>query len=173
MRPLVVVFGLSGSGKSFLSRLLHEELGYEWLRSDVIRKELMGLLPQEEAKAPFGEGIYREEITKRVYEELVRRARRLLEEGKRVVMDATFLKSWQRKLVKDSFEDVLFLLATASEEEIKKRLSRRKDVSDADFGVYLKQKEFFEYPEDVDFVEVNTEKSSEELLSVLKNLVED
>jgi len=128
MKNLVVVFGLSGSGKSFLSRILHEELGYEWLRSDVIRKELMGISPKQKAKAEFGRGIYREEITRKVYEEMVRRAKDLVSEGKRVVLDATFLKKWQRDLVRVNFDNPLFILAGASEEEIRRRLSKRKDV---------------------------------------------
>ncbi len=173
MRNLVVVFGLSGSGKSFLSRILHEELGYEWLRSDVVRKELMGLSPEQKAKAEFGKGIYTEDITRRVYREMVRRAKELVAEGKRVVLDATFLRRWQRDLVRENFKKPLFILASASEEEIRRRLSKRKDVSDADFSIYLKQKEIFEPPEEVEYVDVNTERGREELLSVLKDLVKD
>ncbi|WP_457601219.1 AAA family ATPase [Hydrogenivirga sp.] len=173
MRSPVVIFGLSGSGKSFLARILHDEFGYEWLRSDVIRKEIMGLKPEESARATFGGGIYTEDITRRVYEELIKRAKELSRKGKPVVLDATFLKRWQRELVRKNFEDALFILATAGEEEIKRRLSDRKDVSDADFSIYLKQKEVFEYPSEITFVEVNTERSREELISVLKDLVED
>jgi len=173
MRDVVVIFGLSGSGKSFLSKILHEELGYEWIRSDVLRKEMMGLDPQEKAKAGFGEGIYKEEITKKVYEEMIRRAKELLSEGKKVVLDATFLKRWQRDLVREAFENPLFVLATASEKEIERRLSTREDVSDADFSVYLRQKEVFEPPEEVPHLTLSTEKGKEELLSVLKELVED
>ncbi len=173
MRSLVVVMGLSGSGKSFLSRILHEEFGYEWLRSDVIRKELAGMDPGERATAGFGKGIYTEDMTRRVYEEMVRRAKELLSQGKRVVLDATFLRRWQRDLVRKSFERPLFILATASEEEIRRRLSRRKDVSDADFGIYLKQKEVFEPPDEVPFVEISTERSREGLVSILEDLVKD
>ncbi len=173
MRSLVVVMGLSGSGKSFLSRILHEEFGYEWLRSDVIRKELVGMDPGEKAGAEFGRGIYTEEMTRRVYEEMVKRARELLSQGKRVVLDATFLKRWQRDLVRESFERPLFILATASEEEIRKRLSEREDVSDADFRIYLKQKEVFEPPDEVPFVEISTERSREELVSILEDAVKD
>ena len=165
--------GLSGSGKSFLSRILHEELGYEWLRSDVIRKELAGIDPQEEAKADFGKGIYTEDMTRRVYEEMVKRARELVSQGKKVVLDATFLRRWQRDMVRENFERPLFILATAGEEEIRRRLSGREDVSDADFEVYLRQKEIFEPPEEVPFVEISTERSREELLSILKDIVED
>ncbi len=171
MRNPVVVFGLSGSGKSFLSSLLHKHFGYEWLRSDVIRKELAGIKPEERAKAEFGKGIYTEDMTRRVYEEMVRRAKELTKEGKRVVLDATFLKRWQRELVLRSFEKPLFILAWAPEEVIKERLSKRRDVSDADLSIYLKQKEVFEKPEEVDYVKVNTNRSVEELIEELKRII--
>lgn len=173
MKRAVVIFGLSGSGKSFLARILNEEFGYAWVRSDVVRKELAGLRPEQVAKSEFGKGIYTEEMTRRVYEEMVKRAEELVRKGKRVVLDATFLKRWQRELVKSRLREALFILATASEEEIRRRLSKRKDVSDADFAIYLKQREVFEPPKEVDYVEVNTERSEEELRSILKDLVDN
>ncbi len=173
MKKVVVIFGLSGSGKSFLSRILHEEFGYEWLRSDVIRKELAGKDPHESARADFGKGIYTQDMTKRVYQEMVERAKSLVSKGKRVVLDATFLKRWQRDLVRRNFKDALFILATADEEEIKRRLSSRKDVSDADFSIYLKQKEVMEPPSEVDYIEINTQKSREELRSILEKLIQN
>ena len=171
MKNPIVVFGLSGSGKSFLSSLLYKHFGYEWLRSDVIRKELAGIKPQQSAKTDFGKGIYTEDITRRVYGEMVRRAKELTKKGKKVVLDATFLKRWQRDLVLNSFENPLFILAWAPEEVIKERLSKRKDVSDADFGIYLKQKEVFEEPKEIDYVKVNTDKSPEELIKELEKII--
>ncbi|AAC07427.1 AAA family ATPase [Aquifex aeolicus] len=171
MRELVVIFGLSGSGKSFLASILHEKCGYEWLRSDVIRKQLAGLKPEESAKADYGKGIYTKEITKKVYEEMVKRAKELIDRGKKVVLDATFIKRWQRELVLKNFKDPFFILAFAPEEVIKERLKSRKDVSDADWNIYLKQKEEFEAPEEIDYCVINTNKSKEELESRLKKLL--
>ncbi len=173
MVPVVVVFGLSGSGKSFVAKMLREEFGYEWLRSDVVRKELAGLRPEESARAEFGKGIYTEEMTRKVYEEMVRRAKELLAQGKRVVLDATFLKRWQRELVKSNFDRPLFILTCASEEEIKRRLSSRRDVSDADFSIYLRQKEVFEPPEEISYVKLWTERSKEEIRRLLEDLLEN
>ncbi|WP_461828652.1 AAA family ATPase [Aquifex sp.] len=45
-----------------------------------------------------------------------------------MVLDATFLKRWQRELVLKNFENPLFILAWAPEEVIKERLSKREDV---------------------------------------------
>jgi len=159
--------GLSGSGKSFLARILHEEFGFEWIRSDLIRKELAGV--KGIAKAGFGEGIYTEDWTRRVYREVINRAKKLKELSKNVVIDATFLKEWQRSMAREELGEVIFILAFASEEEIKRRLSEREDISDADFEIYLKQKEVFEEPKDV--IKINTEKSREELKGELKRIL--
>ncbi|MCS7262326.1 MAG: AAA family ATPase [Aquificaceae bacterium] len=166
---IVVLMGLSGSGKSFLSRILHEDLGFEWLRSDQIRKELAGIDPNTKASADYRQGIYSQEWTKRVYQELMRRAQQIAEQGKDVVLDATFLESWQRNLVRDSFPQALFLLAQAEEKEILKRLRDRKDISDAGVEVYLKQKESFTPPSYA--IPVNTQRSREELKVALQEIL--
>lgn len=98
---IVVVMGLSGSGKSFIAKILHEEFGFEWIRSDAIRKELAGVEEGRHVKVGFGEGIYSEDWTKRVYQEMIKRAEQIHSRGKDVVLDATFLKDWQRNMVKD------------------------------------------------------------------------
>lgn len=167
---IVVVMGLSGSGKSFLASLLHEEFGFEWIRSDQVRKELAGIEPTQKVKVPYGEGIYSQEWTKKVYREMVKRAKEKAEEGKDVALDATFLEEWQRNLVKEEFKDALFLLAFAQEEEIIRRLKSRKDISDADIEVYLKQKERFVPPAYA--IPINTQRSKEELRAVLLELLQ-
>jgi gluconokinase len=170
---LIVVFGLSGSGKSFLARLLAEHFGFKWIRSDEVRKRLAGLDPQVSAKAPFGEGIYTEEMTRRVYEEMARLAGENLAKGQWVVVDATFLKRWQRELFRKKFGDALFVFAQCPEEEILRRLEGRKDISDADVEIYKKQKEEFEFPEGESYIPLRTDRSPEELLEGLKDLLKD
>lgn len=166
---IVVVMGLSGSGKSYLAKLLHRYWGFEWIRSDEIRKKLAGIEPTKHIRAAFGEGIYSQDWTERVYSQMVKMAEDLVKEGKKVVLDATFLKEWQRELVKSAFPDAIFLLAEASDETIRRRLREREDISDATEEIYLKQKEVFERPSYA--VVVNTEKSEEELRELLQNLL--
>ena len=173
MKRVVVVFGLSGTGKSFVARILHEEFGYVWIRSDEIRKELAGISPEQSARAPFGEGIYTEEMTRRVYEEMVRKAEDVIREGKRVVLDATFIKGWQRDLVRARLPDTFFIQTLCDEKEVRRRLSTRVDVSDADFGIYQRQKEVLEKPLGERVVELRTDRPAEEIVSELKDLLED
>lgn len=125
----IATIGFSGSGKSYISSILNK-YGFNWLRTDAIRKELFG-------------SIYDEDTTKKVYQELIKRASLY----KNAVLDGAFLKKWQRELVINAFkEEYFFILIKAKEEDIKKRLTTRKDISDADFNVYLLQKNTFEPP---------------------------
>ena len=149
-RNLVVLIGLSGSGKSYVAKRLSEKYDYKVLRSDIIRKELFGLKPQQSAKASYGKGIYTEEATKKVYKTLIERAKELINRGEKVVLDATFLKRWQRELVLSNFPNALFVWVWAPEDVVIERLKKRKgDVSDADISVYLKQKVAFEIPQEL------------------------
>lgn len=168
---IIVVMGLSGSGKSFLARILHEEFGFEWLRSDVIRKELAGLKPFQKIKVGYGESIYSKEWTEKVYKEMIRRAKEYVDKGKNVVLDATFLQEWQRQMVRDAFPDVIFLLAYADENLILERLRKRQDVSDADVEVYLKQKESFVPPNYA--IAINTNRTKQELMAVLQEIIQE
>ena len=145
-RRLVVLIGLSGSGKSYIARYL-EKFGYTVLRSDEIRKLLAGINPYTNAKSEFGKGIYTEEMTKKVYQTMVSKAKEILSHGGKVVLDATFLKNWQRELVLRNFPSATFIWVWAPEEVVIQRLKTRKgDISDADVSVYRKQKEIFEPP---------------------------
>lgn len=166
---IVVLVGLSGSGKSFLASILHEEFGFEWLRSDRIRKEMAGLSAEEKVKAGYCEHIYSPDWTRKVYEELIKRAEKAEKSGRDVVLDATFLEEWQRTLVKERFPEAVFLFVWADEPEIVRRLRERKDISDADLEVYIKQKSKFTPPDYA--IPVNTQKSREELRAVLRDIL--
>lgn len=90
-RPLVlIVGGLSGTGKSTLAAAVAETLGVELLRTDVIREELFTINAE-----PTGldQGIYRPELRRQVYDEMLLRAARMHAEGVSVVLDGTFAET--------------------------------------------------------------------------------
>ncbi len=168
---IVVLIGLSGSGKSFVANILHREFGFEWIRSDQIRKEMAGIEPTQRVKVGFSEGIYSEDWTKRVYERMLALAEEKLKEGKKVVLDATFLRAGQRERVKERFPSAVFIWVVAKEEEVLKRLSSRQDISDAGVETYLRQKEIFEPPEGVPTLDTSEkEHKVKEKLRELLNL---
>jgi uncharacterized protein len=94
---LVLMCGLSGSGKSYLAERLVPRLPAVRLRSDVARKVSAGLAVGASAAAPVGEGLYRSEVTTAVYDHLAEVAGDLLRRGEHVIVDATFLDGERRR----------------------------------------------------------------------------
>jgi aminoglycoside phosphotransferase family enzyme/predicted kinase len=147
--PLVVVRGLTGTGKSTLARQLTERLGARCLRTDEIRRELLG---PEDAAAK-----YRPEARAAVYEELFRRADELLRAGFMVVLDGTFLLRSQRRraaalAAAQGLPQVVFRCACPAEEarsRIARRLAQGSDPSEARPELYAEQAAG-EEPDDAD-----------------------
>ncbi len=101
-RPkLTAVGGLSGSGKSTFARLIAPGLGASpgavVLRTDEIRKRLLGVGPQASLPA----SVYSPAFYTQVYDALLSEARTLLEAGRAVVVDATFIQPDLRARVED------------------------------------------------------------------------
>jgi uncharacterized protein len=94
--PLVLVGGLPGTGKSTLAEGLATELGYGVLRSDEVRKELLGFGHTERIGHGVGVGPYDDATTERTYAELLRRASALLSLGEPVVIDASWSDARRR-----------------------------------------------------------------------------
>lgn len=91
-RPvLAAVGGPSGSGKSTFARGIAPALGASpgavVLRTDEIRKRLLGVAPTE----PVSRDLYTPEFYQRTYDALFGDARALLDAGRAVVLDATFI----------------------------------------------------------------------------------
>lgn len=98
---LVIVGGGPGTGKSTLARGLSDAAGLSYVGSDIVRKELAGLSPQDRAGAPAGEGIYTPEMSERTYREMERRAEVLLSHGEPVVLDASFTREADRAMARE------------------------------------------------------------------------
>jgi hypothetical protein len=90
---VVVICGLSGSGKSHLAGALSAESGSAVISSDVVRKQLAGLDPLERAGASH----YTNDFSARTYAELGRLAAAELERHGVVIVDATFRHAEDRR----------------------------------------------------------------------------
>ncbi len=93
---LVIMHGVSGTGKSTVSETLLEQTGAIRLRSDVERKRLFGLSPLDQSSGEIKAVVYGTETTRKTYERLLALARQLLLLGYPVIVDATFLKRQHR-----------------------------------------------------------------------------
>lgn len=101
---LVLVGGGPGTGKSTLAEALAGELGAVVERSDELRKDLAGIGHDARTGEALGSGIYDPSHTEQTYCQLVERARRLLELGESVVLDARWSEAWQRQLANEVAE---------------------------------------------------------------------
>lgn len=146
-RPLLVLMhGLSGSGKSHLAARLADQLGAVRLRSDVERKRL--LADRDPAR------LYDAQAGERTYAQLGALASMLLEAGLPVVVDATCLNAAQRaplcaiaaglgvRAVIVACDAPRELLA----ERVANRLAEGSDPSDADSEVIARQIAEREWP---------------------------
>ena len=95
---LVLMHGVSGSGKTWHSSHLLAALGAVRLRSDVERKRLFGLAAEESSAGVPG-GIYTPDAGERTLARLLELARLLLGTGFAVIVDATFIKQdWRQPM---------------------------------------------------------------------------
>lgn len=141
--PLILMHGLSGSGKSRLARQLVEQLGAICIRSDVERKRLLGLDPTVCTHSDLAEGAYSAEITAKTYQRLRALAYPVLDAGLPVIIDATFLLQDQRapfqRLAEMAGSPFIILSAQAPDEVLRSRIVERnqqeRDASEATLEV--------------------------------------
>jgi aminoglycoside phosphotransferase family enzyme/predicted kinase len=151
-RPLlIIVSGLMGTGKTTLAQALGSDIGLKVISSDVTRKELAGIAPQERRFEKFDSGIYSDEFSRQTYDTMLTRARSLLASGESVLLDASFKKRQDRlsarNLADEVKADFLIVECTLDEQSIKERLEQRVregSVSDGRWEIFGSQKEDFE-----------------------------
>lgn len=100
-----IMHGLSGSGKTTVAGALARAIGAICIRSDVERKRLAGRLPLERTRSSVGAGLYAEDSTRATYEKLRSLAAQIVRNGFPVIVDAAFLRRWQRELLRRAAEE--------------------------------------------------------------------
>jgi uncharacterized protein len=98
---VVAVGGMIASGKSTLAEQLGVELSAPVVDTDRIRKHIAGRGALERIDARPFEGVYSEEMSQRVHDELSRRTLSVLRSGRPVVVDASFRTLEQRARIRD------------------------------------------------------------------------
>jgi aminoglycoside phosphotransferase family enzyme/predicted kinase len=137
---LIIMRGLSASGKSTISQQLLDATAAIRLRSDVERKRLFNIASTNNAADKVDTGIYSADASQKTYEKLLELASMIINAGYSVIVDAAFLNHQQRRpfqqLAKKLKTPYIILQTEAPTETLKQRISQRKnDVSDADLTV--------------------------------------
>ena len=141
---LVAIGGLSGTGKSSVAAALAGELGggagARVLRSDVLRKQLFGVAPEDRLPADA----YTKAINDEVYATLEQRAAGILAQGNSVILDAVAAKPGERaafagiaRRAGAAFSGIW--LDAPAETLLARVAGRGKDASDADAAVLRRQ----------------------------------
>lgn len=146
-RFLLIMNGVSGTGKSTIALRLVDRMGPIRIRSDVERKRLYGVAANKHPSPSDAALIYNEKATKKTYSILTTLCADILDSGLSVIIDATNLKQWQRDVIQTVANErgvpvcIAFCESSMSviQEWIQKRAVEGGDASDADLNVVFKQ----------------------------------
>ncbi len=167
-RPaLVLVAGLSGSGKTWLARQLARGLSADLMRSDVERKRLLGLAELDRTGSELGSRAYRPEVSEQVQKRLADCAEAALSSGRAALVDATLLRRQDRAAFRSLGEryriPVQLVHCHAPREVLLKRIAERaeqgNDASEANTQVLAWQEarlEAVSADEGFDLIEADT-----------------
>lgn len=132
---IVLVGGAPGVGKSALSEALGRRSGWTILRSDAVRRELLG----PPVPAGYGEARYAPAAVDRVYTELGERAGRAAVMGESVILDASWRRQTHRdaaaRVATETSSELVELRCVAPPELVARRVAERSlsghDLSEA------------------------------------------
>ncbi len=142
---LAITHGVSGSGKSTVAGALVARSGAVRIRSDVERKRLAGMVPEQRSEPRERDSLYSAAMSRKTFSRLEELASVIIGAGFPVVVDATFL----HRSTRDRFHQLARTLSvpfvivdcTARPEQLRQRLIRRgaSDASEADVAVLEQQ----------------------------------
>ena len=141
---LIVMHGLSGSGKSTVAAQLVEALGAIQIRSDVMRKQLFDIDLDASSGSGLDDGIYRSDASALTYRKLEQVAATIIAADYCVIVDATFLREAQRRQMLELKSAKpyarIVVVCDAPEAVLRKRIEEREnDPSEANLQVLEQQ----------------------------------
>jgi aminoglycoside phosphotransferase family enzyme/predicted kinase len=145
---LILMHGVSGTGKTTVSTEVLKTLNAVRVRSDVERKRLLAEKIEGGIRQATTESLYSPAMTQATYDRLLDFSSGMLKAGYSVVVDATFLFAGQRKpfieVAHDRQIPVVILDVWAPKEVLAQRIERRAtqqtDASDATIDGMERQK---------------------------------
>jgi predicted kinase len=164
---LLLMHGLSGSGKTWLAQRLMPHLRAVHIRSDVERKRLVGLAAQARSASNIGDGLYSQQSSEQTYAHLTQCTEAVLSGGYDVIVDAAFARRADRARFKALADrcnaSLLVIHCHAPDNVLRQRIESRRqagrDASEADTNVLEWQQSNAEpltREEKLDVLSVNT-----------------
>lgn len=176
----IVTFGVIGTGKSTIAKALSEELSFNVITSDIVRKRISGIPKFERKYEGYDTGIYSKDVTEKTYNEMFDIAEDIIKNGKSVIIDASFSKKkWRKKLVEltKKLDSILYFIHTkAPKPVIEQRLSAReveeKTISDARLEILDRFISYYEKPAEISskiLITIDTSKPVSDNISYVFN----
>ncbi|MGJ3245615.1 MAG: AAA family ATPase [Elainellaceae cyanobacterium] len=169
---LIVMSGLSGSGKTTVARHLARQINAVHIRSDAVRKHLGGIPLHQRGS----DDLYTPEMTQKTYSRLLSLGTMLASQGYSVILDAKYDRASLRKQVitqADIHELPLAILhCTAPMEVLKERLQNRSDDI-ADATTYILAGQHLEPFQEPEHQYVKTLDTTQDISSQLAVLLEN
>jgi aminoglycoside phosphotransferase family enzyme/predicted kinase len=149
---LILMSGLSGSGKTSLAKALARPFGAVHIRSDIERKRLAGLSASDRSGSGVGQDLYSSEMNQRLQQHLLRSAESTLAGGYTTIVDATFSRRGDRRQFADLAKDLGVAACVVHchapldvlRSRIEERARRSDDPSEADLAVLEWQQKHYE-----------------------------
>ena len=140
---LVIMMGLSGSGKTWVSGQMMAALPAIRLRSDLERKRRFDLDESANSHSTIAEGIYSSDVSSALYSHLNTTAEMLLTAGHNVILDASFLHADPRRAARATAvrtQSAFVILEVVADDDVLRtrllaRQKQHEDASEADLSV--------------------------------------
>ncbi len=144
---LILLQGVSGSGKSYLANALLDIIDAIIISSDRTRKKLYGIDPLDRVPESEIAQLYGTSMNRKTYQALLKQSQTILSQGMNVIVDATFLKKEHQKPFINLAQDLecsLYIIYIESSVEtsqyaIQNRLQLNDNPSDANQQVLQQQ----------------------------------
>lgn len=139
---IILMSGLSGSGKSTIARYLSRKINAIHIRSDAVRKHIAGIDLYEKGSAD----VYTPEMTQKTYQRLGELGVMLAKQGFSVILDAKYDRLYLREnainLAKENQLEIQIIYCNAPVEVLRERLQKRVgDITDAKVDLLASQLE--------------------------------
>lgn len=134
---IILMSGLSGSGKSTVARQIAQQINAIHIRSDAVRKRLAGIsLQSREDDSSMNGGLYTPEMTQLTYGRILELGIFLAQQGWSVILDAKYdrrsLRQAVLEIAKTTQLPIQIVQCTAPPAVLRERLRHRSgDISDA------------------------------------------
>lgn len=155
-RPAALVcMGRVATGKSTLAAALARELGWQLISSDPLRKSLAGVPLHARGDDENRRNLYAPDMTERTYDTMIREARKIIDGGHGVILDATFSKHTLRDRLREMITggQLKWIITEADEITARQRLRQREArsdvISDARIGDQQMLDAAFEAPDEL------------------------